>query len=267
MFLSVLSHLPGEDTWEARTSFPARKVYRVILEPLYLTQLSVQVESPVIKISKRMGDRFKEGDVLVQLDGVIFLGNLVKAKAVLEKAQVKFDAKKELFEKDIASHFDYADAKAELAEAKANLILAKKTLEMTKILAPYNGKVVGLSIEEHELPKSGSEVIEVVDDTVLLAKFLVSSSLLSEMVIGNPIYIKLAETGEIVEAKISRVGAVIEPSSSTIQVEAEIDNADGKLRAGMSGKASISLEALKAERSVESLLDFYTPETHSPTGR
>jgi membrane fusion protein (multidrug efflux system) len=214
-------------------------LYRTVFDPRHKTNLAAQVETPVLKITKKMGDSIKKDEVLIQLDDAIFKGGYIKAKAALEKAKAVLEAKKELYNENVSSFVELKDAEAAVAAAQSDLILAKKNLEASKILAPFDGKVVNVMTEEHEIPKKETSLIEVIDDNVLLAKLLVPSSILNKIHIGQPISIKLNETGEMVPATIKRIGAIIDPASSTLQIEAEIDNSDGKLKTGMTGTAII----------------------------
>ncbi len=214
--------------------------YRVVLEPQHRTILSAQLSGiPVIKITKKIGDSFKEDELLIQFDPAIFEGNLKKAESDLIKNETKFEGKKLLFEEKSASLFELKEAESNHAESQANLILAQKNLKASSITAPYDGKVVRIMIEEHEIPHENTkDVIEVIDDTKLIAKLFIPSKQLIGLKVGTPIYIKLDDTGDTITAHISRIGAAIEPSSSTILIEAEIDNLEGNLKAGMSGMAS-----------------------------
>ncbi len=220
---------------------PENKVfYRVVLDPLYRTLLYAEVNRPVERIYFRMGDSFQKGDILIQLDSIVFQANRLKAEAMLEKARTEYAAKQQLFRDNVASLFELKEAQAAVADAEAELALANNNLDASMIKAPYDGKVVDLSIEEHELPKNGSELIEIVNDHILLARLLIPSNLLRQIHIGDPLVITIHETGERVIGYISRIGAVIDPSSSTIKIEAQIDNRSGQWRAGMTGSAELS---------------------------
>lgn len=216
---------------------PENQGFLVILEPFRRTLLFAEVSSPVEKINKRMGDSFKQGEVLIKLEDVVFKSNYEKAKGLLIKHQAALEAKKELYQDRIASLFELREAEADLATARADLSLARKNLKASVIKAPYDGKVVELSIEEHELPRPGKELIETVADHILLARFLIPSSELKNIYIDKPIYITLVNYDKEIVAKVFRIGSVIDPSSSLIKVEAMIDNKDGNLRTGMTGTA------------------------------
>lgn len=212
-------------------------VFQVTIDPRHRTQLAAEVPSPVKKISKRLGENFKKDDILIQLDDTIYQSNYNKAKSLLEKAQTELEAKQQLFKDNVASKFELKEAESNVATAKSDLAIAQKNLAATIIEAPFDGKVVSLDIEEFELPQTGKNLIEIVDDKVLIAKILVPSSLLPRIKIGTDFKIDIKEVGKTVDAKISRIGSVIDPSSGTLRIEADIDNADGTLVAGMSGRA------------------------------
>ena len=201
-----------------------------------------EVVSQVVKINKKMGQTFKKGELLIKLNDVLFLSNVKKAEASLEKAKVELDAKKQLFKDNVASLFELKEGEANVATAKADLALAKRNYQATDILAPYDGKVISVNIEEYETPQLGKSLIDVVDDNVLIARFLVPSSFLPKIKEGTPFVIQLKETGEKIPVKISRIGSVIDPSSGTVKIEADIDNSKGKIRTGMTGKAIFNLE-------------------------
>lgn len=217
--------------------FRSTTKYHVILDPGYRTKYfpQVQVLSPVVKLNVKTGDSFKKGDLILQMDQAKFLALRLKTKSSLEKAQEEFKAKERLYKDGNASYFDYLEAQANLATAEAELVFAEKNLEATEIIAPYDGKLASLSIEEYELPLENKEMMELIHDEFLIGKILLPSKVAQRMKVGDPLEIFIDETQEKVATKISRIASVIEPSSSTIKIEAQIDNSSGRLMPGMSG--------------------------------
>lgn len=228
---------------------PQAPVIRVILAPFRRTVLSAQISTPILssqvsapvkKIYYRMGESFKEGDVLMQIDESVFGANLQSSISELDRANVVLKARKSLFHDDISSLVDLKDAEAISARSEAQLALAKNQFDASTIIAPYNGKVVSLNIEEFELPQPGQALMEIQEDEIMLAKILVPSNLLNLLQIGKEIKIAIQETGTTHNAKIIRIGAAIDPSSSTIAVDAEIDNRDQLLMPGMVGTTTLN---------------------------
>jgi membrane fusion protein (multidrug efflux system) len=231
--------------------YPDEERIHVILVPLERAILSNQISTPILssqvsapvkKIHKRMGEKFKKGDVLIEMDNEIFRANIDKAESVLSRAKAGLTARTQLYRDNISSFLELKEAQALAASAEAELVLARTQLEGATIKAPFNGKVVTLAIEEFELPQPGQALIEIVNDEILLARALVPSLALPNLHIGKVLKVHIRETNTEVNAKITRIGAVIDPSSGTIAIDAEIDNRDGHLRAGMTGTTVIPKE-------------------------
>ena len=87
--------------------------------------------------------------------------------------------------------------------------------------------------------------IDLVDDSTLIGKLLIPSSLMNQIRIGDELTITMIEIGEKIKATVKRMGAVIDPASSTLNIEVEIDNKEQKLKAGMSGTASFEMNGIK----------------------
>lgn len=238
-FLAPLSLLAAAPTAKSiEEELLQGEIFRVVLAPRHRTKLNTQVFSPVVKINKRFGESFVAGEPLIELDSTIYAATLERQKANFKKAKIDLEAMRKLYADGGASLFDLQNAENALATARAEVVIARKNVDFTKINAPYNGKVVNVSIDIGETPFEGKELIEIVDESVLIAKLIVPSTLLSKLNIGDTVSITLRDTGAKLTAKITRFDAVIDPSSSTIKIEAEIDNSAGLYKAGMSGVAA-----------------------------
>lgn len=225
-------------------SAAADQEVHVILIPLHRTILSNQISTPILssqvssivrKIFKRMGEYFEKGELLIQIDDAIYYANLGKAKAALDRAQALLKTREALYGDNIISYLDLKEAQAVAASAEAEYVLAFTQYEGAFVRAPYRGRVIAVMIEEFELPQPGQALMEIEQTDKLLAKIFFPSAFYKDLFIGKTIDIRIRETETTVKATIIRIGGAIDPSSSTIAVEAEIDNADGKLMAGMTG--------------------------------
>lgn len=214
---------------------PIEPSFRVVLEPYYRTSLSPVILRQVKKINYRMGDRFKSGDVLIQLDSINLEANRDKAAAVLKKTQTEYESKQKLYDKNLSSFFEFIEAQAAVQGAKADLLITEDNLSKTELIAPYNGKVVDVMIEENEYPKENTEIIEIIDDHIIRAKFLLPARYLKFVSINQLIDIYITQLDKIFKGTVTRTGAIIDPTSSTIKIEAEIDNREGELIPGMTG--------------------------------
>lgn len=208
---------------------------RAVIESKERTLITSEVNSTVKLINRKMGESFVEGEALILLNDVIFLAGLMKARAEVSKAEADFEGAKKLWADKVISHSDFRTAEAAVATAQADLALALKAFNACFIKAPYKGKVVSLFVKLYEHVEPNQQLIEILDDSVLIAKLLIPEVYLKDLKIGDNLQLKIMETGDVVEAKLVRIGAVLDPISSLFKVEAEIDNTNDQLRAGMEG--------------------------------
>jgi len=208
---------------------------RVVLEPKEQTLVTSEVSSTIKAIERRMGESFVEGDQLILLNDVVFLANLMKAKAQQIKAQTDFDSATQLYKDRVISHSEFRETEANLAVAKADLALAEKAYDGCFVIAPYPGKVIDVFVKQYERVQPGQNLISILDDSTLTARVLIPEAYLGKLSIGDVVKVQIQETGSLENATIVRMGAVLDPVSSLMKVEAEIENKDGHLRAGMEG--------------------------------
>jgi RND family efflux transporter MFP subunit len=211
----------------------------VILVPHRKAMLSAEVESIVREIRKEMGEIFQEGEALVVLEDSAYRATLDKTSAQVKSAAAQLQSKENLLVDGGASVAEVETARMNLAVAKANKIIAERDLAACTIQAPFAGRVVKADhVNPHEYVQPGQELLEIVDDSVLRAQFLLPSTALARIRKGMPVRITVHETGETVPARISHIGAKVDPASSSVKVLAELDNEDRSLRGGMRGRLS-----------------------------
>lgn len=207
-----------------------------ILYPLKIATLSAEVSSVVKEILLEMGEEFKKGEKLIVFDPGYFWADKKKAEAALLSATAVFNTKKELYKYKSVSELEYAEADAGLKIAKKNLAIANKRLGSCTIRAPYRGRVLKLLVNENEMVAEAQPLIEIIDDWVIRAKFLVPFALYEKIQIGQTFTVKAREVNMEFECKITHISPVLESNTSTFQVFAEIDNSSNLLRGGMTGQ-------------------------------
>lgn len=218
---------------------------RAVLEPVEQTLITSEVNSKVNEINRKMGETFEKGDVLIKLDDVVFLANLTKAKAQLDKAETDYASAQQLYKDRVISHSDYKETEAAVAVAQADLALAKKAYDGCFIQAPYPGSVIDVYVKLYERVEQGQNLIAILDDSSLIARVLIPETYLGKIKVGDTVQVRIMETGTVENAKIIRMGAILDPVSSLLKVEAEISNENRILRPGMEGKLLLQKNGAK----------------------
>lgn len=202
--------------------------------------LSSVVAAPVRKVHYRFGESFSKGDPLVMLDDTLYLANVEAAKAAYTAECVKSEALESLYKEGNATLVDRERAVGMVKVAYKNLVEAREKLNGCQIRAPFSGRVVELFVEEHELVEMGRPLLRVVNDSTLLAQFLLEEKMFGQIKTGIAIKILVTATQKEIEGTIKYISAEVDPASATFEVRAEVDNHMGLLRTGMNARLNRS---------------------------
>ena len=131
------------------------------LNPVVNVQVGSQVSGNIQKLFADFNSKVKAGDVVAQIDPVLFQatvtqaeGDLANAQAALELAKVNATRIQELFAKKNSAQDDVDQATANLHQAEANVKIkqgaldkAKADLDHCTIKSPVDGEVISRSVD------------------------------------------------------------------------------------------------------------------------
>ncbi|MFA6290929.1 MAG: efflux RND transporter periplasmic adaptor subunit [Victivallales bacterium] len=236
---------------------------KIVLFPFREAILSSMVETAVRSHKFKEGERFKAGDMLIDLNDDTFKERLIKAKSacIESKAGVAFADKnlsrtRDLHKRGLQGLQDVERCELELdiANSKqtfqdANLKLAEQDLASCHIATPFAGRLVKKLLQEHEFVKVGQALIQIIDDNQLLAVMHLPSSERNLVKIGESQKVRVDETGTAHSGTVYEIGGEIDYGSRTFEIKLLIDNRDGALSAGMSGHLLSSDKDLNKDAS------------------
>ena len=177
--LAVITLSPSSS--ESEISFPAQIKGKTDIA------IRPQVTGFITKVHVDEGQHVRKGQPLFTIDQVTFQAAVDQAQAAVNSAttavataQRTADTKRQLFEKNIISDFDYrtaqdnlAQAKAALAQAQSGLVTARKNLGYTVVTSPSDGVVGSIPQREGSLasPSSAQPLTTVSDNSQVYAYF------------------------------------------------------------------------------------------------
>lgn len=219
--------LDDDPTWSVRGIVKAES------EAMISSELVAQVQSLPFK----EGEHFKSGDIILSFDCRRYKADLRAAEAEIETARVKVKTNTAL-----KRHNAVGTEELEISKAKLNQAIATKESLSVKtdqcvINAPFDGRVVERKIHEFEIPEAGSPLIKIVKDGNLELDLIVPSNWLVWLQPDLTFQFHVDEIGAVLEARILRIGAVVDPISKTAMITAKLINATSAIRPGMSGTA------------------------------
>ena len=212
----------------------ARGLVRSLGEAIISSEISARITS----MPYREGEFFSQGDVLVAFDCEAMVANLSGAKADLRAAVVGLDSARELARMKAAGQRDVELAEARRDRSQADVEAMQSRVKGCEVRAPFAGAIVDRNANPHEVIGPSTPLMRIVDRERLEIELIVASSKLPLLLPGTFFHFRIDETGITYQAKIIRLGAVVEPASQTVKVFGAFDGSFQGVLHGMSGTAS-----------------------------
>lgn len=231
----------AEHTENTESSSQFSQDIRAQLSPRQYTTIAAEIGAKIKLIPYSEGLSFKKGDLLLSFDCTLQKTQFAKANAVLSGAQKIYSANQRLLELHSIGKLELENSRIEVDKASADVDSVKAVLDKCDIVAPYNGKVAEQHVREQQFVQPGQNMLDIIDNSVLELEFFVPSHWLSWIMQGTSFYVIMDETEKTYPAKVTRIGARIDPVSQSIRLTAAIDGIYPELIAGMSGKVIFTL--------------------------
>jgi membrane fusion protein (multidrug efflux system) len=238
-------------------------------------EVASEVGGRIQTIAVRMGERVKQGQLLVSVDDSQLRTQhqearaaLLVARSALRRAEVddrnaatELGRKAPLAKRDLITQQEMdnvrtrrdsaaaslAVAKAQVSQADARVTLLQKQLKDTRIRAAFAGWIQARHLDAGAVVTAGTAVLRLVRTTPIVVRFQVGERHIGELRrrmaagsvavhVGVDAYPRDTFTGNIV-----RVAPALDAASRTAAVEAELPNDDGRLMPGMFCRVTLDL--------------------------
>jgi membrane fusion protein, multidrug efflux system len=213
---------------------------RAQISPLHYTTLSSEMAGRIDKIATRVGDHFRQGDVLILFDCALPRAQVAHAQAVVTQAERTFEIDRRLVALKSMGQLELDIAAAEVQKTKADLAAAESVASKCSIAAPFSGVTVEQKAREFQYTTPGQALLDILDDRALEVELIAPSHWLSWLKPGYAFQVKIDETEKTYPARVTRLGGRVDPVSQSIKVIGEIIGSAPDLMAGMSGRATMT---------------------------
>ncbi|MFH0981054.1 MAG: efflux RND transporter periplasmic adaptor subunit [Planctomycetota bacterium] len=119
------------------------------------------------------------------------------------------------------------------AEQAAVVDRADRDLAKTVIRAPFTGYVVKRYTEAGQWVQRGGPIVELIDLSSVLVTVDATEQAFPFAKVGDAARVQVEALGEVFTGRIKHVVPQADPAARTFPVQIEIDNPEGKLKAGM----------------------------------
>ena len=226
-----------------------------------------QISGFITRVCVDEGQRVHRGQTLFLIDQVQLQAAVQQAQAAVvtaqsqvATAQLTADNQKKLLDKNIISSYQYETAalnlqaaQAQLNQAKAALVSAKKNLSYSVVTAPSDGVVGSIPNREGSLASpSGQALTTISDNSQVYAYFSLNEkqiieltqsgarSLESAIAAMPAVKLRLSDGSIYAQSgKVSTVAGVLDQSTGSASVRALFPNTGGMLRSGSTGEVLV----------------------------
>ncbi len=210
---------------------------RGLVKPLTSATLSSEIPARILKLPFKHGDRFKKGQVLVQFDCALYKAELAAANATLNAEEKKYENNQQLLELNAISRIETDISETGVKKAEAEKQIADVRVRRCIVRAPYDGRVVDTFVNEHESVGPDQDLLSILSDKILEIELIIPSMWLNWLKSKVTFVFHVDETRQRYQARVSQLGASVDPVSQTIRVKGVFESKADNVLSGMSGTA------------------------------
>ncbi len=201
----------------------------------------------VDRIHVEAGDRFSEGELLVEMDRT----QLLQARFQLENLEKDYRRMDTLRRVGSVTEQQYDQLRTQYEVTKSNVQFLS---ENTRLKAPFSGKVSAKYFENGEMfsgtpntPEGKAAILTLLQTSRIKARVNVSESFYRHITEGMTVAIATDLWPEqIFEGRVTIIYPTIDPATRSFTVELVIPNPSEQLRPGMSARATVELKQVEA---------------------
>lgn len=242
----------------------AQETYEGLVEPIRDVLMGPPVAGRVDQLLAGEGDRVKAGDTLLRLYDAVERLEVKRRELVLDdKAELEasryrrdllkddLESTRKLFEttasvsrdelarktvEALLSEVEYGRLEQVERREEAELAIAKERLAQYSIIAPFDGVLAELSVDEGESVQAGQPVLRFVDVSSAYLVLNLPAELVSSLQEGKKVTLNFDRTQELrKQAEVAFISPVIDPASGLRKVKMRFKNDPPQVEPGRIG--------------------------------
>jgi membrane fusion protein (multidrug efflux system) len=196
------------------------------------TDVAVQIAGIVKEIKFKPNDHIKAGQLLVQIDDAVERAELLSAQANVRLYSAQLARSEKLKAQGFVSQATYDDTRAQLEVARATQARAQALIDQKGIKAPFDG-VVGIArVDAGQYLVIGSVVATLQDLDRMKVDFTVPEQVAASLKMDQPVRFADDKGDAKFNGRIAGIDPKIDPGSRLVAVQAEVTDAEGRVRPG-----------------------------------
>jgi membrane fusion protein (multidrug efflux system) len=222
--------------------------------------LTAEVPGTVRRIAFESGALVKQGDVLVELDGVTERAQLAAASASGALAETNLKSGKTLVKQGAMADTQFASLEAQSKQASAENTRLRSIIAKKVIRAPFSGRTGLRQINLGQFVGSGDTLVSLQSLDPVYVDFSLPQQRLADLQVGLDVMVTTdAYPNSDFVGKLSAIQPDLDPITRSIRLRATFENPQSELRPGMFVRAQVVLPRDEKLLVVPSTAIMYAP--------
>lgn len=222
------------------------------LEADNLAEIRSRTTGFVRAILREEGDRVGAGDLLLRLEDDEARLGVKQAEANALATRAEHERKASMKDAGLLSAGEFETVENSLRVRDAELDLKKLELQYTQVAAPFAGRVTRRLVDLGANVSPGTPLFEIMDDEPMLARVHVPARRMGSVSPGQRIAIHLDSGNLDLEGVVTLVSPIVDETTGTVKVTAEIRQHPAGIRAGDFAQVRIVTERHQGAKLVPS---------------
>jgi membrane fusion protein (multidrug efflux system) len=234
--------------------------------------IAVETGGVVTAINFKANDHAAAGQVLVQIDDAVERADLIAAEANIKLYENQLARQTELRRKGVSSQAALDDARAQLDVAKSSYERLQAILDQKAIKAAFDG-ILGIArVDVGQYVQPGTVVVTFQDLARMRVDFTIPEQSAPYVHVGQITHFNVAPDMPEFKGVITGIDPKVDPQTRLVAVQAELDNADGRVLPGQFLRVRIEMPAqqgviaLPQTAVISSLYGDYVYVVEAPQG-
>lgn len=214
--------------------------------------LSAEESGRVREILAARGDWVEQGQPLLKIEDDMLVAQVQEARASASLAQEEWDRQRQLWEVDsVGTELMYLQRKYQAEIAQARVAQLESRLDRTVVRAPVSGVFDDHYLDVGEMAILGAPVVRVIDISRVRVIAGVPERYARAVQRGDEAIVTFdIFPGRDLSGRVTAVGASVDPSNRTFEIEILLRNREGIVKPAMVANVQVERESLDGVISV-----------------
>jgi membrane fusion protein, multidrug efflux system len=205
-----------------------------MVEAVKAASISPEIAGKIESIPVQIGQSVRKGQLLLTMDSKVMQSSIAELEKGYELVTTLFDKQKELWDQGVGSELQFLEVKNRKESMERTMQTLKSQLDLTRIYAPFDGRIEKIAMKVGEQATPGRGIIDVVNLSSLYVNTEVSEAFMQTVNKGDSVTIEFPNLPGVSRTiPIAYKGDVINPQSRTFSVRVEIPNKGQEIKPNM----------------------------------